>query len=254
VFARARTLFRTILGAAGALPVVILVIYLLASKGSLTLGPDGDKLVVKSGANVVADTGLSKDMVSPDAWSGPQKVDADYATRAMKLLRPRLRALVAYATTRDGSALEELRKDLDSPEAWWAVFAQLEPIARGAPAELTLVRQALADPLTAPAAFDFLQRVAQRREGAFADVLAELLLAPDAQARRQAARVVGALPIQSRLARTPPPPSARRARPRPSCSPRSRPKTCQSRAPRRSRWPCSRWTTCPPTSASTRGA
>ena len=204
---------------AAALPVLFLILMWFMQRGHfyLDVAPraGGERIVVKDGraglssfdwmgfGDVFVDTGLSRSMVDPRAWSSVKNQDIggdlDSWDRSLdKVMDPRLSALIAYATSGDKKALDALRKRATEPDDLAEVLVALRPIARGEPAEVEMIEAALATP-NAPAlqqaAVAVAGAAAARNPEAYKDTLVRALTAPDPELRRiafSAVRQLGA--------------------------------------------------------------
>lgn len=238
---RTRRFYLTIAAAAAAAPVVLLVAIYISMSGRYYLdvapGIDGgpERVVVRAGraglsafhwmpaspgfGSIVADTGFTRQMVSAQAWEqiadrdlGGERSGDGYVTEAIAALDPTLAALTEYAASGSERALEQLRKEADTPEEMVALLEALRPIARGGPQETGFIETALDDtsPAVRAAALGVASEAARRRAGAYQEVLAAALKAGDAQQRRLAFSAVRSLPdeqaralFQSALADSP---------------------------------------------------
>ncbi len=220
VIARSKRFYMTIAGAIAAVPILILILLWNANRGryyyDLERGPGGDRVVVRAGraglssfhwlpsspslGSVVADTGLTRAMVTEQAWKRIAAHDAGgdlggWATSLEQVLRPELAALRAYATTGDEQAIDALEKLARDPDDLAELLGQLRPIARGTPKEVTLVGQALAVPSPAvqQAAVAVAGAAAQRGADVYRDILVSALVATDPELRRIALNAVRGL-------------------------------------------------------------
>src|ERR1041384_5383822 len=133
VLERSKRYYMTVAAAIAAVPIALLILIWFTMHGrvhfALAPGPGGDHVVVRGGraglhaffwlpcafGDEVADTGLTRAMVAPEAW---KKIDAsdlggtrDDWDRAMgAVMAPQLAGLVEYATTGNEATLEVLRK------------------------------------------------------------------------------------------------------------------------------------------------
>jgi len=240
VVQRSKRYYIAAAAAIAAVPLVILVLIWLAMRGqvhfALAPGPGGDHVVVRGGraglhaffwlpggfGDEVADTGLTRGMVAPEAW---KKIDAhdlgsaaaDWPALIPSITAPQLAGLAEYATTGGDATLEALKKAAKDPEDLAELLAALRPIARGAPAEVALVESALVTPSPAVqrAAVAAAGNAAQRRSDVYQETLTKALTSNDAELRRIAFASVRSLGDRGRalftaaLARSPDP-AARR--------------------------------------------
>lgn len=226
VLDRTKRLFVIAGGAILAAPVVFVAVILIAMSGQyffdVSASAGGDHVVVRKGrpslswaswispgyGDEIADTGLVRGTVSPAAWqrianhevSG--SVDGDaiaHDTRAV--MRPSLSGLIDYATDGSETALANLRKAAKGPAEMIAFLEALAPIARGGPAEVALIEQALKDvsPAVKTAALKVAAAAAARRPGSYRETLAAALAADDPELRRLALAAVRALPGDAAL-------------------------------------------------------
>jgi hypothetical protein len=209
VVQRSKRYYLLIAGGIAALPVIAIVALYVAMHGrvffALSPRPGGDHVVVESGraglsafawlpgigyGHEVADTGLTRAMVAPEAWAkiddrGLGATRAEWPDLVAATMAPQLAELVDYATTGNDATLAELRKEAKDPEDLAELLAALRPIARGTPGETQLIESALKSPQPA------VQRVAVAAAGAAAqrrdvyqDQLVEALTSPDPELRR----------------------------------------------------------------------
>jgi HEAT repeat protein len=209
VVQRSKRYYMTIAAAIAAVPIILLILIWIAMHGrvhfALAPGPGGDHVVVRGGraglhaffwlpggfGDEVADTGLTRAMVAPEAW---KKIDArdigsaraDWDAKLGAVMAPQLAGLVDYATTGNEQTLEALRKAAKDPEDLAELLADLRPIARGAPAEVQLVEAALTTPSPAVqrAAVAAAGNAAQRRSDVYQETLSKALTSADPELRR----------------------------------------------------------------------
>jgi HEAT repeat protein len=217
VVERSKRYYVTVAAAIAALPIAILILIWFAMHGrvyfALAPGPGGDHVVVRGGraglhaffwlpggfGDEVADTGLTRAMVAPDAWN--QIADRNvgglrsgWSGELPRVMTPELAGLVDYATAGNEQAkdaakdatLEALRKAAKDPEDLAELLTALRPIARGSAAEVQLIEGALKTPVPAVqrAAIAAAGSAAQRRGDVYQDTLARALTSPDAEPRR----------------------------------------------------------------------
>ncbi len=240
VVERSKRYYMAVAAGIAAVPIAVLVLIWIAMRGqvhfALAPGPGGDHVVVRGGraglhaffwlpggfGDEVADTGLTRGMVAPEAW---KKIDAQDLGSARAswdglisgLMAPHLAGLVDYATTGNEATLETLRKAAKDPEDLAELLAALRPIARGGAAEVQLVESALTTPSPAVqrAAVAAAGNAAQRRSDVYQETLSKALTSTDPELRRIAFASVRSLGDRGRalfseaLARNPDP-AARR--------------------------------------------
>lgn len=209
VVQRSKRYYMAVAAGIAAVPIALLIVIWFAMHGrvhfALAPGPGGDHVVVRGGraglhaffwlpggfGDDVADTGLTRAMVAPEAW---KKIDARDLGAAKagwdamlgQVMAPQLAGLVEYATTGNEATLEALKKSAKDPEDLAELLAALRPIARGSPAEVQLVESALAVPSPAVqrAAVAAAGNAAQRRGQVYHDTLAKAVTAADPELRR----------------------------------------------------------------------
>lgn len=227
VIARTRLLGKIAIGAACALPLVIVLIAYVSMSGNYYLDTDkgndgGETIVVRAGkpslswfnwlpsspafGSVVADTGLSSRMVSEEFWNSASTNDASgsldggaYAKQSAKALRPRLALLLKYATTGEGATLQALHEGTANADDFAQLLSQLRPIAQGSPEEEQLIKKALSDasPAVQTEALLVAAAAAGRRPGSYAAILTAGLASADASQRRLTMSVVRTLPANA---------------------------------------------------------
>jgi hypothetical protein len=218
VVQRSKRYYLTAAAGIAAVPIVLLILIWIAMRGrvhfALAPGPGGDHVVVRGGraglhaffwlpggfGNEVADTGLTRAMVAPEAW---KKIDArelgsaraDWSAMLGQVMAPQLAGLVDYATTGNEATLEILKKAAKDPEDLAELLAALRPIARGSAAEVQLVEGALTTPSPAVqrAAVAAAGNAAQRRSDVYQETLAKALTSTDPELRRIAFALVRSL-------------------------------------------------------------
>lgn len=219
----------TLVGAAVAVPLFLLIIVYIAMSGRYYLSTEGTgsarRVVARAGrpalsgffwlphspgfGDVVGDSGFARKIVAADAW---KKADGEdevgklsaqkngrpaYVASALDALAPPLRHLVKYALSpNDEAPLEDLKKNMGDPARTVAMLDALRPIARGGEGEMALVGQALADPSPAVqrAALGVALAAAKRKPGSYRVLLGKAMAAndPDLRARALAgARALG---------------------------------------------------------------
>jgi HEAT repeat protein len=220
IFERSRRFWKLIAGVVAAIPIAILILLWFANRGKmyfdLEARPGGARVVAVAGraglsafhwlpaspgyGDVVADTGLSRAMVAPEAWKkiADQDLggdldgwDGDYR----KIMAPQLAGLIDYATG-DEKALERLTKAAQKDDAAFTeLLTVLRSIARGAAAEVALVEAALEtpSPVVQRAAVAVAGAAAQRKPGVYKDTLVKALIAADPELRRIAVAAVRAV-------------------------------------------------------------
>ncbi|HEX3477009.1 MAG TPA: AAA family ATPase [Kofleriaceae bacterium] len=209
VVERSKRYYMTIAAAIAAVPIAILILIWFAMHGrvyfALAPGPGGDHVVVRGGraglhaffwlpggfGDEVADTGLTRAMVAPDAWNRVAGRDlgssrGGWRDELPRVMAPELAGLVDYATTGNEATLEALHRAAKDPEDLAELLTALRPIARGSAAEVQLVEAALKTPAPAVqrAAVATAGSAAQRRGDVYQETLARALTSPDAELRR----------------------------------------------------------------------
>jgi len=209
VLQRSKRYFMTVAAGIAAVPIALLIIIWIAMSGrvhfALAPGPGGDHVVVRGGraglhaffwlpggfGKEVADTGLTRAMVAPEAW---KKIDgrdigsakSGWSGMLGQLMAPQLAGLVEYATTGNEATLEALKKAAKDPEDLAELLTALRPIARGSAAEVQLVESALTTPSPAVqrAAVAAAGNAAQRRGEVYQETLSKALTSTDPELRR----------------------------------------------------------------------
>jgi hypothetical protein len=209
VVQRSKRYYMTIAAGIAAVPLILLIVIWIAMRGrvhfALAPGPGGDHVVVRGGraglhaffwlpgrsGEEIADTGLTRAMVAPEAW---KKIDAHaigspasgWNALLGSVMAPQLAGLVDYATSGNEATLEALKKAAKDPEDLAELLAALRPIARGSPGEVALVEGALTTPSPAVqrAAVAVAGNAAQRRSDVYQETLSKALASTDAELRR----------------------------------------------------------------------
>jgi HEAT repeat protein len=218
VVQRSKRYYMTIAGIVAAIPIIILIIILFSMKGRVyfdeTPKVGGDHVVVRGGraglhgffwlpggwGNLVADTGLTRAMVAPEAWKKIESHDWGN-TRGLweddlpSIMAPQLAGLVDYATTGNAQTLDGLKKAAKDPEDLAELLTALRPIARGTAPEVAIVEAALKTPSPAVqrAAIAAAGSAASRRSDVYQDTLAKALVSTDPELRRIAFATVRSL-------------------------------------------------------------
>ena len=173
--------------------------------------------------SMVADTGLTRAMVSDKAWDQAAAHDIvgdldDYTGAVLESMAPRPRLLMEYATSGQAKALDTLHNSANTAQDKVILLESLVPISRDTSAEVSVVEGALKDPSPSVqrGALRLAAAAAKRKEGAYHKTLAKALTSPDPELRRLAAKAARELGektarvlYQAALA-TNPEPSARR--------------------------------------------
>jgi len=206
---RSKRYYLRVAGAVAAAPLLILLIILFSMRGrvffDLQPGPGGDHVFVTGGrpglasfgwlpgsryGQLVADTGLTKPMVAPEAWKKIAGHDigssrGSWDGQLKSIMAPQLAGLVEYATSGNEATLEQMRKAAKDPEDLAELLTALRPIARGTPGEIQLVEASLAMPQPAVqrAAVLVAGAAAQRRD-VYHDTLVKALISADPELRR----------------------------------------------------------------------
>jgi hypothetical protein len=207
---------------AAAIPLLLIIIVYVAMTGHYYLdasvghGPN-QRVVVRSGraglspfhwlppgfGDVVADTGVSRTMIDPARWDeiadqdlGGDRDDGEYVKQVLGALRPTLRSLIEYAATGSQASLDALIKSAKTPDEVAELLAELAPIARGLPGELTFVANGVLDPSPAvqSSALGLAAAAEKRRAGVYRGVLAQALAADQGELRRLAFAAARQLP------------------------------------------------------------
>jgi HEAT repeat protein len=210
---RSKRFYLTIAGAIAAAPIVLLIIIWTMMRGHYYLDVEhramGGRVVVKSGrpglhaffwlpggfGKTVADTGLSRSMITEQAWNDVESHAIGGGGDAWiddlpKLVKPQLAELTAYAAG-DDKAIDLLRQGAKTPDDLAELLAAVQPIARGVPAEVAVVEEALGttSPAVQQAAVAVAGAAAVRLKGdvgAYQDTLVKALTSKDAELRRLA--------------------------------------------------------------------
>ncbi len=210
VVLRSKRYYLAILAGIAAVPLIILIIIWISLAGrtyyDLTPGPGGDHVVVRGGraglssffwlpgsfGTEIADTGLTRAMVAPEAWKKIASHDLGYTRddwdeNLRSIMAPQLGGLVEYATTGNDLALETLKKAAKDPEDLAELLTALRPIARGTPGEIAFVETALtpqSPPAVQRAAVAVAGAAAQRRTDVYKETLSQALISSDPELRR----------------------------------------------------------------------
>jgi hypothetical protein len=207
---RSRRFYRALAIFIAALPIAALVAIYVAQRGQAFLDVERrggvERVVVRAGrpalsaffwmpaspglGDVVADTGLSRPMVRPEAWAEIDDGAFGAELTTWDRLLPSvtdsdLAALVDYATTGNEKAIEQLARRATSADDKAELLARLRPIARGTAAEIALVDAALKEPSPAvqQAAVAVAGAAAQRRPDVYQDTLVRALASADPELR-----------------------------------------------------------------------
>lgn len=240
VVERSKRYYMTVGAGIAAVPIAILILIWFAMHGRVYFapapGPGGDHVVVRGGraglhaffwlpggfGDEVADTGLTRAMVAPEAWKkiGARDLGSSkggWSDQLQAVMAPQLAGLVEYATTGNEATLEGLRKAAKDPEDLAELLTALRPIARGSAAEVQLVEAALTTPVPAVqrAAVAVAGSAAQRRGDVYQETLSKALTSADPELRRIAFASVRSLGERGRALLTEalsrnPDPAARR--------------------------------------------
>jgi HEAT repeat protein len=218
--------YGAIAAVAAALPILLLVIIYLSMTGRVYFDVQtrtgGDHVVLRDGrsglsafhwmgfGDVVADTGLTRSMIAPEAWKrieGHDLGDSEDAAvaRLSEIMAPSLAGVVTYATTGSEQALDKLKKLAKEPEEVVELLDLLRPIGRGGKAETTLIDGAIASPSPAvQRAAIMVAAAAARRRDVYAESLTKALAAANPEVRRIAIAELRSLPAErsSRLIST----------------------------------------------------
>ncbi|MBA2542266.1 MAG: ATP-binding protein, partial [Deltaproteobacteria bacterium] len=237
VVQRSKRYYLAILGGIAAVPILIIIIIWISLAGrvyfDLTPHAGGKSISVRGGraglssffwlpggyGDEIADTGLTRAMVAPDAW---QKIDNhDFGSTKdswdellKEIMAPQLGGLVDYATTGNEQVLDGLRKAAKDPDDLAELLTALRPIARGGPGEVALVESALtpkSSPAVRRAAVAVAGAAARRRPDVYSETLTTALVSDDPELRRIAFSLVrelgerGHTLFEAALARNPDP-------------------------------------------------
>ncbi|MEZ4400594.1 MAG: HEAT repeat domain-containing protein [Kofleriaceae bacterium] len=218
VIERSRRFFRNVGVVAAVVPVAILGALWWAQRGHAYLAVDGrDRVVVRAGrpglaafdwlpsspgfGDVVADPGLSRSMLTADAWRRVRDREVvtelgGWGPALERALEPRLAALTSYASGGDAGPLEVLAKTLETDDALAELLMAIAPVARGSAAEVRVVEAALARPSPAVrhAAIIVAGQAALRTDGAYHDTLVRALSSDDPEQRRVAMTAARRMP------------------------------------------------------------
>jgi HEAT repeat protein len=221
VVGRSRRFFKLVAAGIAAVPIIFLVLMWFSNRGHMYFDldprPGGDRVVVRAGraglssfhwlpsspgfGEIVADTGLSKAMIAPEAWKKIANQDlggdlAGWDAQLKKVMAPQLAGLIDYATGNE-KALDPLGKAAKNPDALAELLTALRPIARGTAAEIALVDSALAagdsSPAVQRAAVALAGAAAQRNPAVYRDTLINTLMSADPEQRRIAFAAVRAI-------------------------------------------------------------
>ena len=216
VVQRSKRYYLSILAGIAAIPLIIIIIIWFSLSGrvylDLTPHAGGKSISIRGGraglssffwlpgryGDEIADTGLTRAMVSPDAW---QKIDnhdlgatkGGWEDVVKEVMAPQLAGLIEYATTGNEGVLDGLRKAAKDPDDLAELLAALRPIARGGPGEVALVESALttkSPPAVRRAAIAVAGAAARRRGDVYAETLTAALTSEDAELRRIAISLV----------------------------------------------------------------
>jgi HEAT repeat protein len=211
VVLRSKRYYLAILAGIAAVPLIIVIIIWVSLAGrvyfDLTPRAGGDSVVVRGGraglssffwlpggwGDEVADTGLTRAMVAPEAWENIDDHDLgssrdSWDEHLTSIMAPQLAGLAEYATSGNEAVLEALRKGTkDNAEDLAELLTALRPIARGGPGEVAFVESALTQkspPAVQRAAVALAGAAAQRRSDVYSETLTQALLSGDPELRR----------------------------------------------------------------------
>lgn len=220
VLARSHRFYKLVAASAALVPVALLVLLWFLQRGhgylDLVHRAGGERVVLRAGrsgltafdwmpsspgyGDVVADTGLTRAMVTTPGWRriAGGDVGASLAgwERALDgVIEPRLAALVAYAGG-DDAALTRLAALATDPDGRAELLSSLRPIARATAGEIQLVEDALttAPPAVQQAAVAVAGAAAGRHPDAYQATLVRALTTSDPELRRIAFAAVRGLP------------------------------------------------------------
>lgn len=209
--------YGAIVAAAVAVPIFLLVVIYISMSGRAYFDSEtragGDHVVLREGrsglsafhwmgfGDVVADTGLTRSMVAPEAWKRIEGHDLGDTRDALvgrisEIMAPSLSGAVDYATTGSEQALDRLKKLAKEPEEVVELLELLRPISRGSKAETALIDGAIASPSPAVqrAAIMVAADAARRRPDAYAESLTRALAAANPEVRKIAIAELRSLP------------------------------------------------------------
>ena len=215
--ARSRRYYGAIAIAIAALPLVLLLIAYIAMSGRVYFDVQtragGDQVVLRDGraglsmfhwlgfGDIVAETGLTRSMVAPEAWKRIENHDlGDDAgrmePRVASVMAPSLAAAVAYGATGSEEALDKLKKLAKEPEEVVEMLDLLRPIARGGRAETALIEGAIASPSPAVqrAAVAVASAAARRRPEPYTEALTKALASGNPELRKSALTELRTMP------------------------------------------------------------
>jgi hypothetical protein len=208
--------------AAAAAPLILLILLYISMSGRVYFDVEtragGDHVVLRDGraglsgfhwmgfGDVVADTGLTRSMVAPEAWKRIENHDLgddrDAAVgKLSEIMAPSLSGVVAYASSSAAAAdqaLDKLKKLAKEPEEVVELLELLRPIARGGKAETALIDGAIASPSPAVqrAAIMVAAAAARRRPEAYTESLTKALASANPEIRRIAIAELRAFPAE----------------------------------------------------------
>lgn len=205
--------------AAAAAPLFLLILLYVSMTGRVYFDVEtragGDHVVLRDGraglsgfhwmgfGDAVADTGLTRSMVAPEAWKRIESRDLgddrDAAVaKISEIMAPSLSGVVSYATTSSEQALDRLKKLAKEPEEVVELLELLRPIARGGKAETALIDGAIASPSPAVqrAAIMVAAAAARRRPDAYTESLTKALASANPEIRRIAIAELRAIPAE----------------------------------------------------------
>ncbi len=220
---RTKRFFAIIAGACAAVPLIIIILCWVSLAGNYYLdvartdGGSAQHVVVRAGkpslsgffwlpgspsyGSIVADTGLTRPMLSEDGWKKASandlggSLDDGYVDRVMSIVDPSLRLLIDYAATGKPAALNKLESSAKTPAEIVDVLEKLEPIARGGDKEVAYIEKLLGNdsPAVRNAALGVAQDATRRGVDSYHETLATQLASPDDEQRRLAFSAVQSL-------------------------------------------------------------
>jgi DNA-binding MarR family transcriptional regulator len=224
VIERTMGLIKVSAGVAVGVPMVFLLAIYLALSGKYYLDviepahSSSARIVVRAGrpglsgffwlpaspefGSVIADTGVTRPMVTDAVWSAISShdivgtiADGTYADDVLRGLTPDDRAILDYAITGDEVHLESFAKGKATIDDKLARLDGLRAIARGTPQETAIVEQMLVDesPAVQTAALAVASGAAGRAPPAYRSVLAKMLGSEEEDARHLAFAAVRGL-------------------------------------------------------------
>lgn len=209
--------YATLAAIGAAIPLFLLIVIYISMSGNIYFSVEpragGDHVVIREGraglspfhwmgfGDVIGDTGLTRNMVAPEAWKRIEHHDLGGAEgkigdRLAQIMAPSLAGAVTYATDSSDQALDKLKKLAKEPEEVVELLELLQPIARGGRAETALIEGAILSPSPAVqrAAIMVAAAAAARRPDAYSEALTKALASANPEIRKVAIAAVRDLP------------------------------------------------------------